>query len=246
MTDYNTAADALGVPESILRRSAEARAKADGVGVDELVASWAGGSAPPAPSAPASAPVAAAPSETTPAEAPVAESAPPAAAPPATAEPPPPPRPTGPVAPPVLVGMNQGINGVVAGSVGILILTVLLAFLVPSLPQPANGVRSSNHSYTSQARTGRTLYVENGCGSCHTQLIRAVVADARLGPVTLSDSNQVFGYRRIGPDLSAIGARVDDSAAMTSLLSGEGEHPRTSGLDSESLAALLAYLREST
>ena len=92
-----------------------------------------------------------------------------------------------------------------AGSVGILILTVLLAFLVPSLPQPANGVRIFEPRLHIPGARRANPYDENGCGSCHTQLIRSVVADARLGPVTLSDSNQVFGYRRIGPDLSAIG-----------------------------------------
>src|SRR5688572_10410828 len=52
VTDYSAAAAALEVPESLVRRSAEARAKADNVSVDELVAAWAGGGSAPAPSAP--------------------------------------------------------------------------------------------------------------------------------------------------------------------------------------------------
>jgi hypothetical protein len=52
------AASALGAPEAIVKRSAEARAKASGVSVDEILAAWAGGgtvtaAAPTATAAPA-------------------------------------------------------------------------------------------------------------------------------------------------------------------------------------------------
>lgn len=50
----SAAASALGAPEAIVKRSAEARAKASGVSVDEILAAWAGGetvtaAAPPPP-----------------------------------------------------------------------------------------------------------------------------------------------------------------------------------------------------
>jgi MFS family permease len=64
MSEYlAAAAQALNTTESIVRRSAEARAKATGVSVDEVLAAWAGGgalspapTAAPAPTAPAAAP----------------------------------------------------------------------------------------------------------------------------------------------------------------------------------------------
>ena len=66
----STAAEALGAPEAIVQRSAQARAQADGVGVEEVLAAWAAGSSTPAPApAPAPAPV----EETVIAEAPVGE-----------------------------------------------------------------------------------------------------------------------------------------------------------------------------
>ena len=43
MSDLTAAAAALGVPEAIVSRSAEARAKATGASVDEILAAWAGG-----------------------------------------------------------------------------------------------------------------------------------------------------------------------------------------------------------
>ena len=46
------AATALNVPESLVQRSAEARAKASGSSVDEILAAWAGGGSAPAPATP--------------------------------------------------------------------------------------------------------------------------------------------------------------------------------------------------
>ena len=50
------AAEVLGAPEILVQRSAEARAAADGVSVEEVLAAWAGGGASPSASASAPAP----------------------------------------------------------------------------------------------------------------------------------------------------------------------------------------------
>lgn len=250
MTDFSAAAAALDVPEALVRRSAEARAKADNVSVDELVAAWAGGGA-----APAAAPSVSPPDGGSSAEegesapSPKTDAAPPAPAPSAPVVPAPPspaPFPVRSGVPPILVGANQSTSAVMAGAVGLLLLSILIGFLVPSLVQPENEVRSSNHAYSSTARAGQEIYLEMGCASCHTQLVRAVVADANLGPVTLADTNQVVGYRRIGPDLAAIGGRIESTEAIVGLLNGQGRHPVATGLSDEEIASLLAYLREST
>jgi mono/diheme cytochrome c family protein len=56
MSDLAAAAAALGVPEAIVRRSAEARAKATGASVDEVLAAWAGGGEVPEAKSPAAPP----------------------------------------------------------------------------------------------------------------------------------------------------------------------------------------------
>jgi len=48
MSDLAAAAAAMGVPEALVKRSAEARAKATGASVDEILAAWAGGGEAPA------------------------------------------------------------------------------------------------------------------------------------------------------------------------------------------------------
>jgi hypothetical protein len=61
MSEYlAAAAQALSAPESIVKRSAEARAKAGGMSIDEVLAAWAGGVTVAAASAPPASPPAAA------------------------------------------------------------------------------------------------------------------------------------------------------------------------------------------
>ena len=259
MSDLAAAAAAMGVPEALVKRSAEARARATGATVDDILAAWAGGS--PAPAATASAgavdeglkPQASSPMpepelatvgvspqpETSNLE-PRTSSAPQTSVP-QTVQP----RVSVPSAPPILVGERQGVGVVMSGSLGLLVMSLLLSVFLPSMQQPGNGIRSSNHAFSSAALEGRDIYASQGCATCHTQLVRNVVADVGLGPVTLDDTNQIVGYRRIGPDLSAIGARIEDTAALMALLAGAGNHPAATGLSDADLANLVAYLRES-
>ena len=255
MSDLAAAAAAMGVPEALVERSAEARAKATGASVDEILAAWAGGT--PAPAAPSAAAQGDAPPQTPEGGEELAAPQPGEDVPTEALKPQSEARPLEPAAssvlrpapsvlsPPVLVGERQGVGVIMTGSFGLLVLSLLLSVFLPAAPQPGNGIRSSNHSYSSQAQEGRDIYLSQGCGTCHTQLIRNVVPDVGLGPVSLPDTNQVIGYRRIGPDLAAIGGRVDDTAALIALLAGAGRHPAATGLTEADLINLLAYLRES-
>lgn len=246
MSDLAAAAAAMGLPETLVERSAEARAAETGQSVDEIYAAWAGGEAAPAPT----------PTEETPAaeEAaePVEEPAPEPAAPEtpevvvdfpeepaATAEP----VPTGPYRPPVLVGAKDNPMTVLAGVVGLFLIVVMVGLVGPSIPDEPPGALSSEIDYSELALGGQEIYLTAGCASCHTQMVRPVVADVGLGAVTLSDTNQVLGTRRFGPDLSDVGSRITASQ-IEAIIAGLGDHPAI-GLGSEDLEALVAYLEES-
>jgi hypothetical protein len=54
--NLSAAATTMNVPETLVQRSAEARAKATGASVEDVLAAWAGGAAAPAAAAPAEAP----------------------------------------------------------------------------------------------------------------------------------------------------------------------------------------------
>src|SRR5258707_1114740 len=70
---------------------------------------------------------------------------------------------------------------------------------------------------TTLGQRGRLIYGREGCAYCHTQQIRRTLADiARFGAPTAAwetqyDYPQLWGTRRIGPDLAReAGVRSDD------------------------------------
>jgi len=246
------AAAALGIPEAIVQRSAAARAEETGMTVDEVLAAWAGGGDIPPPSSPAPAEAEAAETEATeepaapaddsaepaitPSPAPTAVIETPAAAP-VTASP------SVPGKPPVLVGEADNPIAILVGAVGLFVALFLVGVVGPALPTENPGARTSELPYSETALHGQETYQSVGCVSCHTQMVRPVVADVGLGAVSLSDTNQVLGSRRFGPDLSNVGARISASQ-IEAIITGLDDHPALS-LSSEDLDALVAYLVES-
>jgi hypothetical protein len=242
------AAAALGTPEALVKRSAEARASASGTTVDEILAAWAGGGSV-AGSAPASAAVAdepatsgeASPAAVEPEKPPVVIESPPVA----PAAPPPPrsgPAPAG--KPPVLIGEPDRPLTVLAGVVGLFVAVLLVGLVGPSIASENPGARTSAISYSEAGLRGKDIYQSLGCGSCHTQMVRPVVSDVGLGVVTLNDTNQVLGARRFGPDLSDVGTRLSGTQ-IEAIITGLGDHPGAV-LSSSDLDDLVAYLLEST
>jgi hypothetical protein len=255
------AAEALGTPESLVKRSAEARAAASGMTVDEVLAAWAGGAsvAGPAPE-----PAAATAEEATPPSVGETPTGPPAAQgdnpPPSVGETPQvvieipavaataaapaasTPAPSG--KPPILVAEPDRPVTVLAGVMGLFVAVLLVGLVGPSIATENPGARTSAISYSDAAQRGQEIYQNLGCGSCHTQMVRPIVSDVGLGAVTLNDSNQVLGTRRFGPDLSDVGTRLSGSQ-IEAIITGFQDHP--AALLSESdLEDLVTYLLEST
>jgi len=244
MSDLSAAAAAMGIPESLVQRSAEAKAAETGSTVDEIIAAWAGGGAAPSPSPAASPePVAAAkaaPEPEAPAaapevtiEAPAVTPAMPASAPAAAA----------PGKPPVLIGSSDNPLSIVVAAVGLFVLIFLVGLVGPSIQTEEPGARSSDINLSQAGSDGMALYSSLGCAACHTQMVRPVVADVGLGAVTLNDANQPLGTRRFGPDLSDIGSRMSGSQ-MEAVITGFDGHSN-SNLSSDDLNALVTYLLES-
>lgn len=150
----------------------------------------------------------------------------------------------------------------VAG-MGFFAMSVLLLGVWPGrvLEEQMRGM-SPDHplGLTASEKRGRGIYAREGCAYCHTQQIRYVASDvARFGAATLAwetlfDYPQLWGTRRIGPDLSReASARsadwqlshlfsprtmVQDSVmpAFPWLFDGAPDRPKQEGSD------LLAYL----
>jgi len=244
------AAAALDVPESIVLRSAAARAAETGMTVDEVLTAWAGGGvvagAPPAAPAeeaspqPAESPtepaiVEDAPAAATPGAqpAPVAVATPSSEAVPSTVS----------GKPPVLVGKTDNPIAVMVGAVALFAAIFLVGLVGPALPAENPGARTSELGFSDAGERGRHVFQTVGCFACHTQMVRPVVSDVGLGAVTLNDSNQVLGTRRFGPDLSDVGTRLSVSQ-IEAVITGLGDHPGLS-LSQDDLDDLATYLVES-
>ncbi|HEY5889071.1 MAG TPA: cbb3-type cytochrome c oxidase subunit II [Acidimicrobiia bacterium] len=250
MSDVNSVAEKMGIPADLVSRSADARAAAAGTTSADVLSAWGGGgavtSAPPevesteAPPDEADAPTSSQPEP--PAETVVA---PPDPAPMPAPIPAPVGEPFVPTTgePPVLVGVHDNPWSIVTGVIGLFVAVLLLGLVGPSIPVDEPGARTSAVALTEAGLAGRDLYGNLGCAGCHTQMVRPIIADVGIGPVTLSDTNQVLGVRRFGPDLSNIGNRMS-GAQMESTISGGAGHP-ASTLSEGSMDQLVTYLLES-
>lgn len=254
------AAEKMGMPEALVMRSAEAKAKAGGTTVDAILAEWAGesdGSAPAAAPAATPAPT----PEPTPAPAPA-----PAAAPAVAGEP-------GevitiykagpirdPEAAPILVGREDSGWKMIVAIVAIVALGVVLAAISPaaSARNEVNDSVGNQPSYSAAALDGRKIYLEEGCASCHTQMVRSVVTDADLGRVTqpldvAPLAPDTLGMRRLGPDLAHAGTREGTSVLTTVIdfledpanVSLDISHQRYGYLGERDLASLAQFIVES-
>lgn len=243
MSDLAAAAASMGIPESLVQRSAEAKAEETGATVEEILAAWAAGETEPSGAAaePAGAEPAASEEPATASE--VDAPPEPAATEPETPAAPPVPISTEPAKPPVLVGSSDNPLSIMVGAIGLFLLIFLVGLVGPSIQAEEPGARSSEVDLSEAGEDGLALYTSLGCAACHTQMVRPVVADVGLGAVTLNDSNQPLGTRRYGPDLSDIGSRMSGSQ-MEAVITGFDSHPSLN-LSSDEMNALVAYLLES-
>ncbi len=96
-------------------------------------------------------------------------------------------------------------------SVGGLVEIVPL-FFQKSTTQPVAGLTP----YTALQLEGRDIYIREGCGNCHSQMIRPFRAETeRYGHYSVAgefvyDHPFLWGSKRTGPDLARVGKRYSD------------------------------------
>src|SRR5580698_903908 len=118
------------------------------------------------------------------------------------------------------IGHNW-INTAYATTFGAGLLFFVVSFvalgIIPAILLHAELVRTkpagASLKLTPSEARGRAIYAKNGCGYCHSQQVRNLAADIqRFGPPSLAwetanDVPQLWGTRRVGPDLTREGAR---------------------------------------
>jgi cytochrome c oxidase cbb3-type subunit I/II len=101
------------------------------------------------------------------------------------------------------------VIAVVVGSV----IEIIPALMVQEFNPGSKAVRP----YTPLELAGRDIYVREGCYTCHSQMIRPMVAETlRYGKPTTLEETQYdrpfqWGSKRTGPDLARVGGRYPDS-----------------------------------
>jgi len=113
---------------------------------------------------------------------------------------------------------------IIERNIGLLMVLVILVIsvgglveIVPlyfqkSTTQPVAGLKP----YTAIQLAGRDIYVREGCGNCHSQMIRPFRAETeRYGHYSVAgefvyDHPFLWGSKRTGPDLARVGLRYSD------------------------------------
>jgi len=253
----NKVAEILNAPVDLVQRSAEARAAASGVSVDDVLSSWAGGESVAASAAPA--PEKEAPVEDVVEEAPVEEVVEETvedttvevvgeAEPQEVVEE---------VVEEIVELKNESALSFISGVLLVGLFTFLFAFVIPKNQATDIVSDSLNNSVSSSNEVikGAEVYAELNCQSCHTQNVRTLIPDTQNGKVLKNKfANETLinnvGNIRLGPDLSTSATRepTNNSQWLTRYLSDSTSvnrdipHPSYDFLDDDDLEYLITYL----
>ena len=266
----NKVAELLNAPVDLVQRSAEARAQASGVSVDDVLNSWAGGESVAASSAPAAKEEA--PVEEVKEEAPVEEvkeEAPEEATEELVEE----------IEAQEVVEeiveesetqevveevveeivelKNESALSFISGVLLVGLFTFLFAFVIPKNQATDIVSDSLNNSVSASNEVikGAEVYAELNCQSCHTQNVRTLIPDTQNGKVLKNKfANETLinnvGNIRLGPDLSTSATRepTNNSQWLSRYLSDSTSvnrdipHPSYDFLDDDDLEYLVTYL----
>ena len=253
----NKVAEILNAPVDLVQRSAEARAAASGVSVDDVLSSWAGGESVAASAAPA--PEKEAPVEEAIEEAPVEEVVEEAVeeTPKEVVEEAEPEEVVEEVVEQVVELKNESALSFISGVLLVGLFTFLFAFVIPKNQATDIVSDSLNNTVSSSNEVikGAEVYAELNCQSCHTQNVRTLIPDTQNGKVLKNKfANETLinnvGNIRLGPDLSTSATRepTNNSQWLTRYLSDSTSvnrdipHPSYDFLNEDDLEYLVTYL----
>jgi len=253
----NKVAEILNAPVDLVQRSAEARAAASGVSVEEVLNSWAGGesvaaSASPAPEKEVSVEEVV---EEVSVEEVVEETVEERteefikeAEPQEFIEE---------VVEEIVELKNESALSFISGVLLVGLFTFLFAFVIPKNQATDIVSDSLNNSVSASSEVikGAEVYAELNCQSCHTQNVRTLIPDTQNGKVLKNKfANETLinnvGNIRLGPDLSTSATRepTNNSQWLTRYLSDSTSvnrdipHPSYDFLDDDDLEYLITYL----
>jgi hypothetical protein len=250
-------AEILNAPESLVQRSAEARAEASGKSVDEVLQSWAGGESVAAVEKTVEEPAPVEEKAPVEEEAPVEELA------------------TTDessidiqkdddeeivqllIEEELVEAKKESSFALLMGVIGVVVFTYLFAFSIPKQQSEDLVLESLNNSVrvSEEILEGATIYNQLNCQSCHTQNVRVLIPDSQNGKVLknrFANKNLILntGLLRLAPDLSTLASRepTNDGVWLKKYLTDptsvkeEIPHPSINFLNEQDLDYLITYL----
>ena len=238
-------AEILNAPESLVQRSAEARAEASGKSVDEVLQSWAGGESvasveksveEPAPVEELSTVDESSIDVQEDDDEEIVQ---------------------------LLIEeehveiKKESSFALLMGVIGVVVFTYLFAFSIPKQQSEDLVLQSLNNSVrvSEDILKGATIYNQLNCQSCHTQNVRVLIPDSQNGKVLknrFANKNLILntGLLRLAPDLSTLASRepTNDGAWLEKYLTDptslkeEIPHPSINFLNEQDLDYLITYL----
>ena len=244
-------AEILNAPESLVQRSAEARAEASGKSVDEVLQSWAGGESVAAVEKTAEEPAPV--QEETPVEEltttdessidiqkdddeEIVQLL---------------------IEEELVEAKKESSFALLMGVIGVVVFTYLFAFSIPKQQSEDLVLESLNNSVrvSEEILEGATIYNQLNCQSCHTQNVRVLIPDSQNGKVLknrFANRNLILntGLLRLAPDLSTLASRepTNDGVWLKKYLTDptsvkeEIPHPSINFLNEQDLDYLITYL----
>ncbi|HJV44524.1 MAG TPA: cbb3-type cytochrome c oxidase subunit II [Bacillota bacterium] len=132
--------------------------------------------------------------------------------------------------------------------------TIILPFYDDQMMATTKNAEARAYAEGSAEALGRQVYINQGCNTCHTQVVRPVKADLamNIGPVTVpgdyqNDKPHLWGSNRTGPDLMWVGARTSKEWNLAHLKDPQAVvdgsiMPKYDYLSDNDLNNLVAYL----
>ena len=240
----NKVAELLNAPIDLVQRSAEARAQASGISVEDVLNSWAGGESIAASAAPAQ-------KEEAPVEETVEEASEDIVEESETQEV------IEEVVEEVIELKKESSFAFISGVLLIGVFTFVFAFVIPKNQSISAVEVSLNNSISvsNEVLRGAEIYGELNCQSCHTQNVRTLIPDTQNGKVLKNKyANPALirniGTIRLGPDLSTNATREPTNNAQwlkrylvdPSSVNRDIPHPNYEFLDDNDLEYLITYL----
>ena len=114
-------------------------------------------------------------------------------------------------------GLHTNHRAIVAAAVIVFSVLTLVMAVLPALREQTAPAPAGATPRTGEPERGRQVYMREGCGFCHTQMVRDLPMDrpygrpSRAGDYALEDP-PMLGTQRTGPDLADVGTRQPSEA----------------------------------